>query len=120
VFDDIDMKVVRDKSIALSELFIALIEGLGSDTALELASPRQPERRGSHVSFAHADGYALVQQLVGRGVIGDFRAPNLMRFGFTPLYLRYVDVWDAVRILREELDDWRRHGPAVVTRQAVT
>ncbi|NCW58170.1 MAG: kynureninase, partial [Gammaproteobacteria bacterium] len=61
-----------------------------------------------------------VQQLVGRGVIGDFRAPNLMRFGFTPLYLRYVDVWDAVRILREELDYWRRHGPAVVTRQAVT
>ncbi len=96
------------------------MRGLGSDTALELASPRSPERRGSHVSLAHADGYALVQQLIGRGVIGDFRAPNLMRFGFAPLYLRYVDVWDAVLILREELDHWQRRGPVAVTRHSVT
>ncbi|MFM8845113.1 MAG: kynureninase [Gammaproteobacteria bacterium] len=120
VFEHIDMNLVRQKSIALSELFIALIEAQGPETALELASPRDPERRGSHVSFAHVDGYALIQQLIGRGVIGDFRAPNIMRFGFTPLYLRYVDIWDAVQILREELDRWRRHGPATVTRQAVT
>ncbi|MBM4232495.1 MAG: aminotransferase class V-fold PLP-dependent enzyme, partial [Gammaproteobacteria bacterium] len=120
VFEHIDMNLVRQKSIALSELFIALIEAQGPETALELASPRDPERRGSHVSFAHVDGYALIQQLIGRGVIGDFRAPKLMRFGFTPLYLRYVDIWDAVQILREELDCWRRHGPATVTRQAVT
>jgi kynureninase len=72
------------------------------------------------VSFAHRDGYALIQQLIKRGVIGDFRTPNLMRFGFTPLYLHYVDVWDAAQALREELEQWREHGPPRVTRLAVT
>lgn len=125
VFDGIDMNEVRRKSIALSELFISLIDALVAEmgqreTGLVLASPRDPSRRGSHVSIAHPDGYSLIQQLIGRGVIGDFRAPNLMRFGFTPLYLRYVDVWDAVQVLREELERWRRHGPAAVARHAVT
>ena len=67
------------------------------------------------MSFAHADGYPLMQRLIARGVVGDFRAPDLLRFGFTPLYLRFVDVWDAVRILGEELaarpDDRPRDTP---------
>jgi len=61
-----------------------------------------------------------MQQLISRGIIGDFRAPNLLRFGFTPLYLRYVDVWDAAQGLREELQRWRTVGPSAVVRQSVT
>ena len=103
VFDGLDMTEVRRKSVRLSELFISLVEALPGADALTLASPRDPEQRGSHVSFAHAHGYPLMQRLIARGVIGDFRAPDLLRFGFTPLYLRYADVWDAVRIFGEEL-----------------
>ena len=103
-FDGVDMAAVRHKSVQLSELFIALVEALPGAGALTLASPRDPQRRGSHVSFAHAQGYPLMQRLISRGVIGDFRAPDLLRFGFTPLYLRFVDVWDAVRIFGEEMD----------------
>lgn len=102
-FDGVDMAAVRHKSVQLSELFIALVEALPGADALTLASPRDPQRRGSHVSFAHAQGYPLMQRLISRGVVGDFRAPDLLRFGFTPLYLRYADVWDAVRIFGEEL-----------------
>jgi kynureninase len=120
VFDGIDLQALRRKSLALAELFIALVEQLGPDSGLTLASPRDPALRGSHVSFAHADGYSLMQQLIERGVIGDFRAPDLLRFGFTPLYLRYVDVWDAVATLRDELERWRREGPRRVERLAVT
>jgi kynureninase len=101
--------------VQLSELFIERVEALPGAGALSLASPRDPARRGSHVSFAHADGYPLMQRLIARGVVGDFRAPDLLRFGFTPLYLRFVDVWDAVRILGEELaarpDDRPRDTP---------
>ncbi len=103
-FDGVDMAAVRHKSVQLSELFIALVEALPGADALTLASPRDPQRRGSHVSFAHAQGYPLMQRLISRGVIGDFRAPDLLRFGFTPLYLRFVDVWDAVRIFGEGMD----------------
>lgn len=120
VFDGLDMQAVRRKSLALADLFIALVEGLGSASGLTLASPRDAAARGSHVSFAHTDAYGLMQQLIGRGVIGDFRAPDLLRFGFTPLYLRHVDIWDAVQVLAEELERWRREGPRQVERLAVT
>jgi kynureninase len=120
VFEGVDMAVLRRKSIALSELFIELIESFDADFDTALASPRNAAERGSHVSLTHPDGYALMQQLIARGIIGDFRAPNLLRFGFTPLYLRYVDVWDAVQGLREELERWRKYGPSDVVRQSVT
>ena len=77
---------------------------------LTLASPRDDALRGSQVCFAHAsDGYAMVQALIARGVVGDFRAPQILRFGFTPLYLRFVDVWDAVEQMRRMLqnEEWR-------------
>lgn len=119
-FEGVDMQVIRRKSEALSELFIELVESFGADFGAALASPRSAAQRGSHVSFAHPDGYALMQQLISRGIIGDFRAPNLLRFGFTPLYLRYVDVWDAAQGLREELQRWRTVGPSAVVRQLVT
>jgi kynureninase len=101
-FDGVSMAALREKSVRMTELFIGLVERLGPGTGLRLASPRDPARRGSHVSFSHACGYDFMQALIARDVIGDFRAPDVMRFGFTPLYLRYVDVWDAVVRIGEE------------------
>jgi len=104
VFDEVDLAQIRRKSIDLMQLFIDLVEALPMASSLQLVSPRSPEQRGSHLSFAHANASAVMQRLIKRGVIGDFRAPDLLRFGFTPLYLRFVDVWDAAHILAEELD----------------
>jgi kynureninase len=95
-----DMADLRAKSMALGDLFIQLVEGLGGDyLGLSLASPRDADQRGSQVSFRHADAYPVMQALIARGVIGDFRAPDLLRFGFAPLYVRYVDVFDAAAAL---------------------
>jgi kynureninase len=68
-------------------------------------TPREHAQRGSHVSFTHPHGYAVMQALIARGVVGDYREPQIMRFGFTPLYTSYCDVWDAVEILRDILDN---------------
>ncbi|MCK7610539.1 kynureninase [Roseibium sediminicola] len=118
VFEDVDMADIRRKSVSLSELFIAEVEA--KCPQLELASPRDPEARGSQVSFRFAEGYAVMQALIDRGVIGDFRAPDVMRFGFTPLYLSHQDIVDAVEILRDilETESWNR--PEFKTRAKVT
>jgi kynureninase len=115
------LDALREKSIALTELFIALVESRCAGHDLTLASPRPAADRGSHVSFAHpSGGYAIVQALIARGVIGDFRAPDLLRFGFSPLYTRFVDVWDAVDQLAQVLEtgEWRHERFRV--RSAVT
>lgn len=91
-----DMRLLREKSLALSTCFINLVEARCDAYGLELVTPRDPAMRGSQVSFRHPDSYAIMQALIAQGVIGDFRAPDIMRFGLTPLYLRFVDVWDAV------------------------
>lgn len=98
-FDGVDMKVLRTKSISLGELFRDEVERRCPE--LELASPRDPHARGSQVSFRFEHGYALMQALIARGVIGDFRAPDIVRFGFTPLYLSHADVIAACDILQE-------------------
>ncbi len=100
---EVDLAELRAKSVALADLLIGLVEEQGADLELTLATTRDAERRGSQVSFAHPEGYAVMQALIARGVIGDYRAPNLVRFGLTPLYLRYVDVFDAVAILADIL-----------------
>jgi kynureninase len=100
VWEDIDIRAVRRKSEALSELFIKRVAAL-TGSGLLLASPRDPSRRGSHVALTHPQGYELMQALIARGVTGDFRAPDVVRFSITPLYLRYVDVWQAVNVLGE-------------------
>jgi len=115
------MAALRRKSLALTGLFITLVERRCAGQGLTLVTPRVDGERGSQVSFARAEGaYAIMQALIARGVIGDFRAPDVLRFGFTPLYTRYVDVWDAVEHLREVLEsgEWReaRHN----VRAAVT
>ncbi|MEO7760603.1 MAG: kynureninase [Casimicrobiaceae bacterium] len=115
-----DPLALRAKSIALTESFIELVESRCAGLGLTLATTRDASRRGSQVSFTHADGYAVMQALIARGVIGDFRAPDLLRFGFTPLYIRHADVWDAVEVLRDVLasEQWRH--PEFQTRAEVT
>lgn len=105
------MAPLRAKSVALGELFISLVGERCAGHGLELLSPEDSARRGSQVSYAYDNGYGAVQALIVRGVIGDFRQPNIMRFGLAPLYLRYVDVWDAARALGEVLagEEWRNH-----------
>ncbi len=115
------MPAIREKSIALTELFIELVEQRCAGHGLSLASPWLPEARGSQVSLAHpTHAYEMMQALIARGVIGDFRAPDIMRFGFTPLYTRFVDVWDAVDRLSGVLESGAWREPRFAVRAAVT
>ncbi|MDO1580534.1 kynureninase [Rhizobium oryzicola] len=98
-WEGVELADVRAKSIALCDLFIRLVED--KCPSLTLGSPRDGTKRGSQVSFLHAEGYAIMQALIARGVIGDFRAPNAIRFGFTPLYISERDVEGAVDILAD-------------------
>jgi kynureninase len=104
VFAQTSMAAIREKSLALTDLFIELVEARCGGHPLELVTPRTHAQRGSQVSFTHPHGYAVMAALIARGVIGDYREPEIMRFGFTPLYTSYTDVWDAVEILKQILD----------------
>jgi kynureninase len=118
VWDGVDMAELRAASVGLCEVFISDVEA--RCPALRLVSPRDARSRGSQVSFAHPEGYAIMQALIDRGVIGDFRAPDVMRFGFTPLYLDQDDVAAAVDVLADILgrDLWK--DPKYHVKQAVT
>ena len=104
IFEQTGMAAIRAKSLALTDLFIELVEQRCGGHPLELVTPREHARRGSQVSFAHPHGYAVMAALIARGVIGDYREPSIMRFGFTPLYTSFAEVWDAVEILKQILD----------------
>jgi kynureninase len=97
-WEGVSTQAVREKSMALGELFLEAVFERLPDT-FALASPPDPDSRGSQVSLRHEHGYPIVQALIARGVVGDFRAPDLCRFGFTPLYVGYCDVYDAVEAL---------------------
>ncbi|KFE36230.1 kynureninase [Thioclava atlantica] len=118
IWEGVDLAALRTRSIELSEQFIAGVEARCPQ--LTLASPRDPQARGSQVSFAFEEGYAAMQALIAHGVIGDFRTPDIMRFGFTPLYLDAQDVARAVDILADVMarDLWR--DPRFQTRARVT
>ena len=118
IWDKVDMAAVRARSIALGDAFIAGVEA--ACPALTLASPRRGEDRGSQVSFRHPEGYAIIQALVAEGVIGDFRAPDILRFGFTPLYTRMEDVETAVATLKRIMDGTLWDRPEFRTRAKVT
>jgi kynureninase len=120
IFERTDMRSLRSKSLALTDLFIALVEARCAAHHLVLITPREHARRGSHVSFEHPQGYAVIQALIARGVIGDYREPRIMRFGFTPLYTRFTDVWDAVEILADILDNTTWDQPQFKVRHSVT
>ena len=117
-WDGIDMADIRAASLRLSDLFITEVEA--ACPALTLASPRDPAMRGSQVSFAFENGYAAMQALIARDVIGDFRAPNIMRFGFTPLYLDEGDIRQAVRILADVINNRLWDKPEYLTKSRVT
>ena len=102
-FADIDMAALREKSLALSDLFWQLMDQHCREFGFACISPRERDRRGSQLSFTHEHAYAVMQAIIDRGVIGDFRQPNVLRFGFTPLYLRHADIWDAVMIIRDAM-----------------
>ena len=119
-FHGLDMSLVEAKGRNLAEAFIALVEARCGFAGLSLASPRASAARGSHVSFAHPMGYEIMQALIERGVIGDFRAPDILRFGFTPLYLGFSDLWDAVETLRDVLASEAHLDPRHLVRAAVT
>ncbi|WP_297768436.1 kynureninase [uncultured Roseovarius sp.] len=118
VWDVVDMGALRARSIELSETFIAEVEA--ACPMLTLASPRDPVLRGSQVSFRFEQGYAVIQALIARGVIGDFRAPDIMRFGFTPLYLTNSEVREAAHRLAHVMQDHLWDAPQYRTRAAVT
>ncbi len=105
IFRDVSMAALRAKSLALSDLFIDLVEQHCASHPLELITPRAHADRGSQVTIMHPHGYAVMQALIARGVIGDYREPDGMRFGFTPLYTSYHDVWQAVQVLGNILDN---------------
>lgn len=118
-FEGIAMADAQAKSRRLSQLFIDEVEARCGN-AVRLASPRDPAQRGSHIVFAHGDGYAVMQALIARGVIGDFRAPDLMRFGFAPLYNRFEEMVRAAEILAEILNSGEWEQPRFKKRAKVT
>ena len=105
--EGVEVAALRQKSLALTELFMARVAALLP--GLEIMTPREPSLRGSQVGISFDKGYAVIQAMIERGVIGDFRAPDLMRFGFAPLYVRFQDVWDAAEILADciNAEVWR-------------
>jgi kynureninase len=120
LMSSVDIAALRLKSIALTDMFIRLVEQECAGLGLTLLSPRDASRRGSQVSLRHEEGYPIMQALIARGVIGDFRAPDILRFGFAPLYVRYVDVWDAVAALKDILSAGSWDKPEFRVRAAVT
>jgi kynureninase len=124
-FDGVTPDEIRAASLSLTDLFLRLLdERFAGVPELEVATPREHARRGSQVSFRHPEAYGVVQALIARGVIGDFRddgpRPGIARFGFAPLYVRHVDVYDAVQHLQAVLDANEHRDPAYATRNPVT
>ena len=98
------MKMVREKSIRLSEMFITLIQQECGEFSFELYSPKNSEQRGSQISFKHINAYPIMQSLISHGVIGDYREPNILRFGISPLYMRFEDIWKAIMCLKSIME----------------
>lgn len=120
MWQEIDLAQVRAKSLALTDLFVDLVESTLGEWVSEIVVPRDHAARGSQVSLRVEGGYAVMQALIERGVIGDFRAPDLMRFGFAPLYLSATDVWDAVAVLGSILESKSWQEPRFAVRNNVT
>ncbi len=119
-WEGVDMNVLHMKSKAQCQLFIDLVETNCAKHGIKAAGPRDMNQRGSHVSFHCPEGYAVMQALIAHGVIGDFRAPDIIRFGVTPLYNSFADIWDAANILQSILDEKHWNKPEFLAKKAVT
>ena len=119
-FEGVDMDALWRKSAELGDLFLSLVDERLGGSGVEPASPRDARERGSQVSLRHPDGYPVMQALIARGVVGDFREPDLLRFGFAPLYVRYADIWDAVDALHGVLASGEHEEPRFRRRHPVT
>jgi kynureninase len=119
IWDRTSIKEVRAKSLAMTDLFIQLVEER-LPGVFEVVTPLDHARRGSQVALRHCEGYGIIQSLIEDGVIGDFRAPDICRFGFTPLYLRFVDVFDAVARIARVMESASFRDPRFAVRNAVT
>lgn len=115
-----DLQQVREKSLCMGALFAARIEQEFTELGLRQISPRNDAQRGSQVCFAHPQAWPVMQALIARGVVGDVRAPDILRFGFTPLYLSYTQVWDAVTHLAEVLRNREWDAPEFHQKNKVT
>ena len=120
VFADVDLAELEAKAQRLADLFIARALDRCAGHGVALVTPRDPAARGSQVSFAHPHAYEIMQALIARGVIGDFRAPDILRCGFTPLYLGYEDTWRAVETLADVLETGAWRDPRFAVRTRVT
>jgi kynureninase len=118
-FDGIAMADVEAKAMRLATLFIDEVEARCGDAG-RLVGPRDPAKRGSHVSFAHPEGYAIVQALIARGIVGDFRTPDLMRFGFAPLYNGFEEAWRTAQAIGDILETREWNRPNFRERKKVT
>ena len=109
IFKDLSIIEIREKSIKLSEMFIQLIQQECTEFGFMLFSPKNSEQRGSQISFLHENAYSIIQALISHGIIGDYREPNVMRFGISPLYMRFEDVWNAITCLRKimQTGEWQ-------------
>lgn len=119
IWDHVTIDTVRTKSLAMTDLFIALVAER-QPGVFEVVTPREHSLRGSQVALRHEEAYGIIQALIERNVIGDFRDPDICRFGFTPLYLRFVDIFDAVEHLVEVMDSNAYRDPRFAVRKAVT
>ena len=109
IFKDLSIIEIREKSTKLSEMFIQLMQQECTEFGFTLFSPKNSEHRGSQISFLHENAYSIIQALISHGIIGDYREPNVMRFGISPLYMRFEDVWNAITCLREimQTGEWQ-------------
>jgi kynureninase len=120
VFEQTEMTALREKSLALTDFFIELVETRLSGHGLALVTPRDHAVRGSQVALAHENGWPIMQALIACGVVGDFRAPDILRFGFTPLYVGFEDVWGAVATLEAIMTSGLWREPRFAERKLVT
>jgi kynureninase len=118
IMSSVDMLLIRDKSIQLGNLFIQLVEQCCPE--FTLISPKDDSLRGSHISLIHKEGYAITQALIAQGIIGDFRAPNVLRFGLTPLYMSYLDIWNIIQAIVDVMTYEKWNNVEFKTVQAVT
>ena len=120
IFRDVSLDALRAKSVALGELFLELFDRSLAPRGFTLATPRESARRGSHVALTHPDGHPIVRALIERGIIGDFRAPDLLRFGFAPLYNRFGEVALLVDAIAEVVDNGSFRDPRLAAPTRVT